>query len=246
VQHPLQLLPEGRRLPTFLTLVGASAALHRRMQAHNKTSRAPHGTLSLLAAGSAARDREILRSWDGAARQRAVRNLRLDPVFSLTWTSATAIACLWATGPLRVVRGSAATLGVALSWAQWPAAALSTAKDVALLSMIRRRPQPPWPKVTETVGLVEIAVKCAASAYATAGAVAWLRQRGAYSVAPGSAYLEEIDAAREAAVGKNLDLVVPSRGNHPERIREHLVDLRPHDRGVRPAHRARRPAARGD
>jgi uncharacterized damage-inducible protein DinB len=35
-----------------------------------------------------------------------------------------------------------------------------------------------------------------------------------------SAYLEEIDAAREAAAGKDLDLVVPSRGDHPERTRD--------------------------
>jgi uncharacterized damage-inducible protein DinB len=35
-----------------------------------------------------------------------------------------------------------------------------------------------------------------------------------------SAYLEEIDAAREAAAGQDLDLVVPSRGDHPERIRD--------------------------
>ncbi len=35
-----------------------------------------------------------------------------------------------------------------------------------------------------------------------------------------SAYMEEIDAAREAAAGKDLDLVVPSRGDHPERIRD--------------------------
>ncbi len=35
-----------------------------------------------------------------------------------------------------------------------------------------------------------------------------------------SAYLEEIAAAREAAAGKDLDLLVPSRGDHPERTRD--------------------------
>jgi uncharacterized damage-inducible protein DinB len=33
-------------------------------------------------------------------------------------------------------------------------------------------------------------------------------------------YLEEIDAARAAVAGKELDLVVPSRGDHPERTRD--------------------------
>ena len=34
------------------------------------------------------------------------------------------------------------------------------------------------------------------------------------------AYLEEIEAARRAMAGKHLDLVVPSRGDHPERTRD--------------------------
>jgi hypothetical protein len=33
------------------------------------------------------------------------------------------------------------------------------------------------------------------------------------------AYREELDAARAAVAGKSLDLVVPSRGHHPERTR---------------------------
>ncbi len=34
------------------------------------------------------------------------------------------------------------------------------------------------------------------------------------------AYREELDAARAAVAGKSLDLVVPSRGDHPERTRD--------------------------
>jgi uncharacterized damage-inducible protein DinB len=34
------------------------------------------------------------------------------------------------------------------------------------------------------------------------------------------AYRREIEAARAAAAGKSLDLVVPSRGDHPERTRD--------------------------
>jgi uncharacterized damage-inducible protein DinB len=35
-----------------------------------------------------------------------------------------------------------------------------------------------------------------------------------------NAYLQEIEAARAAMAGKDLDLVVPSRGDHPERSRD--------------------------
>lgn len=34
------------------------------------------------------------------------------------------------------------------------------------------------------------------------------------------AYRQEVDAARGAVAGKSLDLVVPSRGDHPERTRD--------------------------
>jgi uncharacterized damage-inducible protein DinB len=45
-----------------------------------------------------------------------------------------------------------------------------------------------------------------------------------------AAYVEEIAAARAAMAGKDLDLVVPSRGHHPERTRDlrwihlHMID----------------------
>lgn len=35
-----------------------------------------------------------------------------------------------------------------------------------------------------------------------------------------SAYLQEVEAARSAVAGKDLDLAVPSRGDHPERSRD--------------------------
>ena len=34
------------------------------------------------------------------------------------------------------------------------------------------------------------------------------------------AYVQEVEAARAACVGQSLDLVVPSRGDHPERTRD--------------------------
>jgi hypothetical protein len=34
------------------------------------------------------------------------------------------------------------------------------------------------------------------------------------------AFWQEVDAARSAVAGKELDLVVPSRGHHPERVRD--------------------------
>lgn len=43
---------------------------------------------------------------------------------------------------------------------------------------------------------------------------------GADAAADVEAYWQEVDAARAAVAGKDLELVVPSRGHHPERIRD--------------------------
>ena len=43
---------------------------------------------------------------------------------------------------------------------------------------------------------------------------------GADAAADVEAYVREVDAARAAVAGKELDLVVPSRGHHPERTRD--------------------------
>lgn len=43
---------------------------------------------------------------------------------------------------------------------------------------------------------------------------------GADAAANIHSYWQEVDAARAAVAGKDLDLVVPSRGDHPERTRD--------------------------
>ncbi|MGH8980181.1 MAG: DinB family protein [Acidimicrobiales bacterium] len=43
---------------------------------------------------------------------------------------------------------------------------------------------------------------------------------GADAAANIDAYRQEVDAARAAVAGKELDLVVPSRGDHPDRTRD--------------------------
>lgn len=173
MRHPLQRLPEGRRLPVFLALTGVSQVVHWRMTVHNDNPAAPHGMLSFLFGGTVGRDREILSSWDAPTQARAIRNLRLDPVFSVSWTGATSIGCLWADGPLRAVRAPSAGLGAPLAWAQLLAAALSTGKDLALLTELHHRPRRPWPQLAGAAGLLEIGMKSAGVAYAAAGGVAW-------------------------------------------------------------------------
>ena len=97
---------------------------------------------------------------------------RLDPLFSLWWTGATGIGCLWAAGPLRRVDRAPAGLGVWLAWGQLLAAVLSAGKDLVLLRQLHR-PRRLWPQLGKAAGLLEIALKSAGVAYAGAGGVAW-------------------------------------------------------------------------
>lgn len=175
MRHPLQHVPERVRLPGFLALAATAGVVHRRMgrmSAQNKTPAAPRGMLSLLLGGDVRRDREILASWDHSARARATHNLRLDPLFSLCWTGATGIGCLWAAGPLRRVDRVPAGLGVWLAWGQSLAAVLSAGKDFVLLRQLHR-PRQLWSPLGKAAGLLEIALKSAGVAYVGAGGVAW-------------------------------------------------------------------------
>lgn len=184
MQHPLQRLPGRARLPVFLALAASSGVVHHRMgrmSKQNKTPEAPRGMLSLLLGGSAERDGEVLASWDGSAQQRAVQNLRLDPLFSMCWTSAAAIGCMWAAEPLGRHRPVLSGLATWLVWAELLAAVLATQKDLLLLAEVHR-PGPPWPKFAKATGLLEVALKSAGIGYGLAGGLTWYFRRTATAI----------------------------------------------------------------
>lgn len=179
MRHPFQAISGGRRFRAVVALLTLALSVRKTMAVPTAQTRmAPHGMLSFALAGDASKARAIIASWDTHVRKRAAVNLGLDPLFSLAWTNAIGLACIWAAEVLGARRWPAAQLGVALAWAQWPAALIATAKDVALLLALQGHAARPAHCVIRLGALLEIAVKGAGLAYAVGGGLAWLTRNG--------------------------------------------------------------------
>ena len=177
MRHPLKAVTGRCRLVGNVALAVTALAIRVKMHVHAKTQAAPHGMMSFAGAGDPAAARGIVASWDREVRAKADRNLRLDPLFSLAWTNAIALADLWAGRWLRTAGWPGAGVGVHLAWGQWLAAVLAAAKDAALLAMLRWHARSPLPVLARWWTVTEIGLKTAGLVYAAAGALAWLAGR---------------------------------------------------------------------
>ncbi len=174
MRHPLEAVTGGRRLGAAGVLFAIALAVRAKMQVDARTRAAPYGMMSFALARDPTAARRIVASWDRRTRRQAHLNLRLDPLFSLAWTTAIALADLRAARALRRRGWPGAGAGVPLAWGQWLAAALAGAKDAALLALLRGRTERPLPRVARWCTATEIGLKGAGLAYAAAGGLARL------------------------------------------------------------------------
>lgn len=177
MRHPLEMVTGRWLLGTAVVLAALALAVRAKMTVHAKTRAAPHGMMSLATASDRAKVRRIVASWDRGIRRKADLNLRLDPLFSLAWTTAIALADLWAARALRGQGWPGGGVGVPLAWGQWLAALLASVKDVALLALLRGHGARWLPHVARWSALPEIGLKGVGLTYAAAGGIAWRAAR---------------------------------------------------------------------
>lgn len=169
--------------------------MHRRQSVNAKTDAAPHGTLSLAMATRSGRLRRIRTSWSRSTRRAVQVNLRLDMLFSLTWTNAIALSDLRAADWMARQNWPIVSLGNAMAWAQWGAAILSTTKDIEMLLTLRELTNPSLEAIARWSAIIEIATKAIGLAYGlTPAGVKILRWR------PGARSLANRDPAMFAQV----------------------------------------------
>ena len=141
--HPLEAVtsPEQRG-KALLWLLGVSAVLFAVLWstgADLKTDKAEHGIVSFQLAGDPLASQAILNSWTlkGTTAQTV---LTLDYAFLLVYSTALALACVWAS-KLWSNRAMAG-LGSWLAWGQWLAGAFNAVQDYALLRILSTPPTP--------------------------------------------------------------------------------------------------------
>jgi hypothetical protein len=184
IRHPLMAPSPAKRLMIFagstvlaLVLLSALRSLNVTLQ----TAVAPWGILSFEFAGTVEQSREIIQSWNVAARASAQSSLLLDFVFPLCYSTSLALATFWAAG-LFAERGFRKTgwLSSIVAWLQWPAALLDYVENVALLVQLRGSINDPWPGIAYYCASIKFLLIVAAFAVIIAAVIVWaLRRRAA-------------------------------------------------------------------
>jgi len=159
VTHPLQS-HSGWFWPLATLTWEVMAALHA-------VDPEPKGILAFEFAGDWATARQILTEWGEAGRIRAGVSLGLDYLFLVLYSTAIALACLWAAGRL-----PHPALGVALAWAQWVAAGFDASENAALLAILLGARQGPWPQLARRCAAVKFVLIGSGTLYALGGLIA--------------------------------------------------------------------------
>ncbi len=169
--HPLARLPAGVERPLFLCALAVSLAAMAAMAVVGRpleTTAAPHGIGSYEFAGDAAAARQLLASWDAAAKIRAGFSLGIDYLFLVGYSTLIAMACLWAVQGFRgrLVR----RLGVFLAWGQWMAGTFDALENAILLAMLLGAPADPWPALARLCAVLKFTLVGSGLLYSAAGA----------------------------------------------------------------------------
>lgn len=158
MKHPFQAISRVALVPVVIAFIGATLTLMVSLRILDKplqTDAAPAGILSFELAGDEKRSLAILESWDQPAKLHAAFSLGLDYLFLITYSSAIALACIWAIG---LNANSLASLGAYLAWGQWLAAILDGLENTALFIILIRAPESPWPQIARIAAMVKFAL----------------------------------------------------------------------------------------
>ena len=140
--HPLNSIPQGKRLATFLLLLVATVALSVILRVIGPST---PNIVDFELAGSIGRASSIINAWDIAAQLRASFGLGLDYLFMPVYSTTIALACLWGAGvlPGRKLRA----LGMLFAWGLWLAAVFDVIENLALLVMLFGTVEAPYPQM---------------------------------------------------------------------------------------------------
>ncbi|HEV2761825.1 MAG TPA: oxygenase MpaB family protein, partial [Pyrinomonadaceae bacterium] len=176
VRHPLENLTAANRRRVFRVMLALSVLLTAVMTVVGwplQNEAAQWGVLSFEFAYDAETARRVVNSWGAGGQLRAAFNLGLDFLFLFAYSTATALACLWAVNLFRARRAfGLVAAGVGLAWGQWVAGALDAAENVALLRVLLGGGGEAWPRTAYFCAAAKFALVFAGLLYVLAGLAA--------------------------------------------------------------------------
>lgn len=143
MRHPLNSIPQGKKLATFLCLLGATLALSVVMRMIGPFT---PNIVDYEFANTTAKATGIINAWDALARLQACLNLGFDFLYMPVYSTTIALACVMGAGVL-AAKGWR-NLGMLLAWGLWLAAIFDATENYALITMMLNGVSDPYPAIS--------------------------------------------------------------------------------------------------
>lgn len=121
-----------------------------------RTAAAPLGIVSFELAGNVATARAMVVSWDETARIHAGISLGIDYLFMVAYAGAISLGCVLVARGL--APGRLTSVGMALAWGQWLAAALDALENFALIRILLGAEGAFWPLLARWCAIPKFAL----------------------------------------------------------------------------------------
>ena len=130
-------------------------------------------------AGSVDRANEILAAWEAEGVIDDAKAIQVfDLVYPLIYSFALAGLCVAAAGAWRGRgRNGWASVGIAMAWVAFAAAAFDYVENLGLMVSLWDEPASPWPQISKAAAIAKFAAIYASLAYALTGVAAWALSR---------------------------------------------------------------------
>lgn len=169
-------IPVHHRRLIFTTALILTIVVAWLMAAPLTSNHAPFGIVSLELARYPNMAEFVIGSWTPEQQIAAITSVRWDFLWLLCYSTTISLACVWAAGVFS--RSSyLVSIGYALAWLLWLAALLDAVENVALLQMLGRTTQPPWPALAYWCALAKFDILILGLVYIFAGGIGWLLKK---------------------------------------------------------------------
>ncbi|HEV2802179.1 MAG TPA: hypothetical protein VGW12_17030 [Pyrinomonadaceae bacterium] len=177
MRHPFERIPQGVRRRLFLpALVVTSVIVLTWIISVSPMAneRAPLSVSSFGMAGSLARAREMMASWDERTRLSGAFGIGFDFLQLVVYAATVGMACAWVAQSFREGgRTLLSSVGVLLAWGLWLAVLCGTVQNGVMISLLLGSGSESWMRVSYWCTLLKLLLLLLAPAYALVG---WLAQ----------------------------------------------------------------------
>jgi hypothetical protein len=176
MKHPLEAIPQGKRLCVFLVLLALFLVI---TIGFRFIGPAKPNIVDFELAGTTDKAAAVINVWDTPDKVRAGFSLGIDFLYMPVYSTLIALACVWAAGVLASRQWR--TTGLLLAWGLWAAALLDAVENMALTVLLFGTVVDPYPQIAQLCASLKFGLILLGLAFAVAALVAYLVKKAAVS-----------------------------------------------------------------